>query len=81
MVNHYCKQLGITLYNPALPLAWADRDTGDLLVAEDETAPEAAVPESLSPAAVPLDEVLLRSVAERRVVQHLLSHLMSSRSV
>ena len=65
MVNHYCKQLGITLYNPALPLAWADRDTGELLVAEDETAPEAAVPDSPSPGAVPLDRTESRENREK----------------
>ena len=57
-VNYYSRQLGITLCNAPVPLAWADRETGELLAPDGAAEPladeEADVPPE-SPAAEPVD--------------------------
>ena len=54
-MNYYCRQLGVTLYNSPVPLAWADRETGELLApAGDEEADAPA--EEPSPAMEPVDK-------------------------
>ena len=45
-VNYYCRQLGIVLYNTPIPLAFADRDTHEIITPGDEEVepPESPLP-------------------------------------
>ena len=42
-VNYYCRQLGITLYNAPIPLAYAD-ESGEILIAPDASAADEVEP-------------------------------------
>ena len=54
-VNYYSRQLGITLCNAPVPLAWADRETGELIATPDAPADEYADGEEPAPPASPLE--------------------------
>ncbi|KAI0650129.1 Mechanosensitive ion channel-domain-containing protein [Trametes meyenii] len=52
-VNYYCRQLGIVAYKSPLPIAYADQDTGEVVMPDIDATPaaeeEPEVPESPAP--------------------------------